>query len=89
VGRRHLRRADRAAEATRYAHEKESRDFQAEQVRLAFAAAVVQRDASEVHIVSKVQESTDASAAALDTANHVNEKLTRVTQALGDAVAKR
>jgi hypothetical protein len=82
------RRADRTAEANRYAHEKEARDFQAEQVRLAFAAAVIQRDASEAHIVSKVQESTDASAVALNVANHANEKLTRVTLALGDAVAK-
>lgn len=80
------RRADRKAEEMRYAHEKEARDFQAEQVRLAFAAAVVQRDASEAHIVSKVQESTDASATAIDVGNHINDKLTRVTQALGDAV---
>lgn len=80
------RRADRAAEANRYAREKESRDFQAEQVRLAFAAAVIQRDASEAHIVSKVQESTDASATAIDIGNHINDKLLRVTKALGDAV---
>lgn len=79
------RRADKAAEATRYAHEKETRDFQAEQVRLAFEAANRQRSQAEAHIVSKVEESTAASAIALDASNHLTEKLANATRALADS----
>lgn len=87
------RRADRAKDEARYAHEKEEREFQALQVREAFTAATEQRERNASKIVAKVEESTsvalasaDASMTAIDVSNHVNEKLTRITQALGVAV---
>jgi hypothetical protein len=69
-----------------FAEDKVAREFQADQVRLAFEAANAARTLAEAHIVAKVQESTDASTTAIDIGNHINDKLTRVTQAPGDAV---
>lgn len=80
------RRGDREKEDRRYAHEKEEREFQAAQIREAFLLTNRKRDDSEARIVAKVEESTQASADALDTANHTNQKIARVTKALGDAV---
>lgn len=80
------RRADRKRDAEQYKHDREEREFQAAQIAKAFQTANAQRDRAEKNIVAKVEESTAASATALDAANHTNDKIARVTAALADAV---
>lgn len=85
--------SDRKRADAQHASDKEEREFHRQEVKDAFEAASEQRARGEAKIVSKVETATDialtsaqASIAAIDVANHVNQKLTRVTETLGGIV---